>query len=156
GKDQALEPLGKGLAEMLISDLAGATDGVKIVERARLEEVLAEQKLGRSGKVDTRTAARIGKLLGARYLVLGSYFDAMGTFRADPRLVDVETGEIVKALGATGKPDDFLALEQGLADGLRQAIAKLPAPAGAAAAAAAAHAEHHASPKPPKHLKNGT
>src|SRR5947209_5082414 len=78
GKNAELAPLSKGLAQMLISDLA-AVDTVRVVEREQLQAVLDEQKLSHSGKIDTRTAARIGKLLGARYLVLGTYFDAVGT-----------------------------------------------------------------------------
>src|SRR4029077_14015275 len=93
---------GKGVAQMLISDLA-AIDTIRVVERERLQAVLDEQKLGHGGKIDSRTAARIGKLLGARYLVLGTYFDAMGAFRADARLVNVETCQIVKSIGANGK-----------------------------------------------------
>jgi len=149
GKDAALEPLRQGLAQMLISDLA-SLGGVKVVERERLQEVLKEQQLGTSGKLDPSTAARIGKLLGARYLVLGSYFDALGTLRADARLVDVETGEIVKSIGAGGKADDFLALEESLARGLRDAMGPL-GPQGAPAAAPRA-----APPKPPRKLKAKT
>ena len=127
GKNAELEPLSKGLAQMLISDLA-AVDTIRVVERERLQAVLDEQKLGHGGKIDGRTAARIGKLLGARYLVLGTYFDAMGAFRADARLVNVETGQIVKSIGANGKAEDFMSLEQTLAEGLRKATAELPPP----------------------------
>lgn len=148
GKDAALEPLRQGLAQMLISDLT-SLDGVKVVERERLQDVLNEQHLGTSGKVDARTAARIGKLLGARYLVFGGYFDALNSFRADARLVDVETGEIVRSIGATGKADDFLVLEQSLADGLRGAMGPLARPGGAPPAS-------HAAPKPPRKLKTKT
>lgn len=147
GKDTTLEPLRQGLAQMLISDLA-SLDGVKVVERERLQDVLNEQHLAASGKVDARTAARLGKLLGARYLVLGRYFDALGTFRADARLVDVESGEIVKSIGAGGKADDFLVLEQTLADGLRGAMGPLARPGAAAPS--------HAVPKPPHKLKTKT
>ena len=127
GKNAELEPLSKGLAQMLISDLA-AVETIRVVERERLQAVLDEQKLGRGGKIDGRTAARIGKLLGARYLVLGTYFDAMGAFRADARLVNVETGQIVKSIGANGKAEDFMSLEQTLAEGLCKAAAELPPP----------------------------
>ena len=127
GKNAELEPLSKGLAQMLISDLA-AVDTIRVVERERLQAVLDEQKLGRGGKIDGRTAARIGKLLGARYLVLGTYFDAMGAFRADARLVNVETGQIVKSIGASGKAEDFMSLEQTLAEGLCKAATELPPP----------------------------
>jgi TolB-like protein len=170
GKNAELAPLSKGLAQMLISDLA-AVDTVLVVERERLQAVLDEQKLGeswkKSGKLDSRTAARIGKLLGARYLVLGTYFDAVGAFRADARLVDVETGQIVKSIGANGKAEDFISLEQILADGLCKAVAQLPSPPGSD------HAEHKDAehgggehgvarppvrriPKPPRGLKAST
>jgi len=156
GKDASLEPLRQGLAQMLISDL-GALDAVKVVERERLQDILKEQKLGTSGKVDARTAARIGKLLGARYLVFGSYFDAMNTFRADARLVDVETGEIVKSIGASGKADEFLALEQSLADGLRGAVTALPAMSTAPAGGTpAVTPPRPPAPRPPRHLKTKT
>lgn len=150
GRDAGLEPLRQGLAQMLIGDLTSLA-GVKVVERDRLQDVLNEQHLGASGKVDARTAARIGKLLGARYLVLGHYFDALNTFRADARLVDVQTGEIVKSIGATGKADDFLILEQSLATGLRDALGTLAKPAGVVPVAPARPA-----PTPPRRLKTKT
>src|ERR1700759_3401630 len=78
GKDADMAVLKKGLAQMLISDLS-ALDGVRLVERDRLEEILAELKLAQSGKIDPATAAKVGKLLGARYMVLGGYFDPIGT-----------------------------------------------------------------------------
>jgi TolB-like protein len=159
GHDASLEALRKGLAQMLISDLAAA-DNLRVVERERLQAVLEEHKLAKSGKIDAATAARVGKLLGARYLVLGSYFDALGAFRVDARLVDVETGEVVKSVGANGKADDFLALEQSLAEGLRQAASKLAAaPPGRAAAGSpsrAAGTERRVTLKLPKRLKTET
>jgi TolB-like protein len=111
GKAADLEVLRKGLAQMLISDLAGQ-ETCQVVERERLEAVLAEQKLGYSGKLDKATAARLGKLLGARYIILGGYFELKGALRVDARLVSVETGEILGSTGSTGKPDDFLSVEQ--------------------------------------------
>lgn len=113
GKDGELAVLRKGLAEMLISDLS-ALDGIRLVERDRLEEILGELKLQQSTKIDPATAARVGKLLGARYMVLGGYFELMHTLRADARVVEVETGRVLKSTGAQGKPDDFLAVEQQL------------------------------------------
>jgi TolB-like protein len=113
GKDAELGVLRKGLAQMLISDLS-AIDGVRLVERDRLEEILAELKLGQSGKIDPASAAKVGKLLGARYMVLGGYFDLMETLRADARVVEVETGKVVQSIGASGKPQDFLGVEQKL------------------------------------------
>jgi TolB-like protein len=127
GKDATLEPLREGLAQMLITDVQSFAN-VNVVERSRLAAVLAEQKLGRSGKVDAITAARVGKLLGARFLVLGNFFDLGPSLRIDARVVEVETGKIVRAVGVTGTSADFLAIEQDLAGKLSEAIAAaLPA-----------------------------
>jgi TolB-like protein len=113
GKDDDMAALRKGLAQMMISDLS-ALDAIQLVERERLEEVLAELKLGQSGKLDAASAARAGKLLGARYMVLGSYFDLKDTLRVDARVVEVETGKVLQSVGASGASDDFLTLEQKL------------------------------------------
>jgi TolB-like protein len=131
GTTEDMGLLRKGLAQMLISDLA-RVDAVQLVERDRLEAVLAELKLAKSGAVDPTTAAKVGKLLGARYLVLGGYFDLAGTLRVDARVVEVETGRLVQSVAASGKPDDFLAIEQKLAADLGAVLAaelKLPAAA---------------------------
>jgi TolB-like protein len=113
GKDDQLGLLRKGLAQMMISDLS-AVDAVQLVERDRLEEILAELKLGQSNKIDPASAAKVGKLLGARYLILGGYFDLKNMLRVDARVVEVETGKVVQSVGATGDADNFLALEQKL------------------------------------------
>jgi TolB-like protein len=146
GKDADMGVLRKGLAQMLISDLS-TLDGVRLVERDRLEEILAELKLQQSGKLDPSTAAKVGKLLGARYLVLGGYFDLMDTLRADARVVEVETGKVVQSTGATGKPQDFLGVEQTLSDGIRKILATRATAAAATAVLA---------PKPPAQLKTKT
>src|SRR5215468_2522022 len=117
GKDAELALLRKGLAQMLISDLAG-NESIRVVERERLQDVLAELKLQASSKIDQASAVKAGKLLGARYLVLGAYFDVMKSFRADARIVDVETGQVLFSSGGTAKPDDVLLLEQKLAGDL--------------------------------------
>jgi len=122
GKDPNLEPLRKGLARMLISDLSANT-AFQIVERERLEEVLAELKLSQSKAVDPKTATRIGKLLSVHYLVLGGYFELAGQLRIDARLVEVETGKVIRSTGYQRKPEDFLELEQKIALDLASALA---------------------------------
>src|SRR3954471_25047071 len=121
GKDQELEPLRKGLAQMLITDFSAAPQ-VRVVERARLKALLEEQKLGQSGKVDPASAARLGKLLGARFLVLGSFFDLKSVLRIDARVVEVETWRIVRSVGAAGAADDFWTLEKTLAEKLGEVL----------------------------------
>jgi len=66
------------------------------VERQEIQRLLDEQNLSAQGRVDPQTAAKVGKLVGARYTVLGTFIDFYGDFRVDVRLVNTETGEIVK------------------------------------------------------------
>jgi len=134
GKDEELGVLRKGLAQMLISDLAGG-NGYTVVERARLQDLIDEMQLGQSKKFDRKTAAKIGKLLGARYLVLGSYFSLFGTLKIDACVVNVETGANVRCVGAGGKPEDFIHMQQELSGGLAPILAaELPATEASAAA----------------------
>lgn len=63
--------VGWELSGMLSNELA-ATRAFTVVERAKLESVLAEQNLGASGRVASGTAASIGKITGAQYLVMGT------------------------------------------------------------------------------------
>ncbi len=119
-----LEPLKVGLSQMMTTDLVGA-GGAKVVERVQLQSVLDELKLGHSAVVDKDTSAKVGKLLGAEYLVLGSYFSLGGTLRVDARLVRVETGEIVHAFGQNGAVGDLFDLERRVAASFRDRLGEL-------------------------------
>lgn len=131
GKTPEMEVLRKGLAQMLISDLSGF-GAVKLVERDRLQEILEELDLGKSSKFDAATVARIGRLLGAQYLVMGDYFDLLNSLRVDARVIEVKTGQILRSLGARGSADELFTLEQKLAQDLNKVLeeiaATLPAP----------------------------
>ena len=96
GQDKEnFDALEVGIAGMLISELS-ANPAARLVERETLQKLLEEQKLGAEGKVTPETAAKIGKVVGARYVVLGNFIDFYGDFRVDVRLVSVETSEIIK------------------------------------------------------------
>ena len=62
---------GRDLAGMLTNELA-STEKFRLVEREKLNAVLEEQDLGASGRVARGSAAKIGKLTGAKYLVMGT------------------------------------------------------------------------------------
>lgn len=106
--------LRKGLNQMLVTDLVG-TPGITVVERVRLEEVLSELELNRKNKIDRTSAVRVGKLLGARYLVMGSYFDFKDTLHVAITVVDVETGAVVGGVRDHKAISEFWSLEQLLA-----------------------------------------
>jgi TolB-like protein len=91
------QALQKGLAGMLISELA-QNPAARLVDRENIQQVLGEQDLGADGRVDAGTAAKVGRLVGARYMVMGSFVDLDEAFRVDAQLVDVQTGEILKVV----------------------------------------------------------
>jgi len=124
GKDPELFGLKKGLASMMLSELSNVNE-VRFVERERIQAILDELKLSSSKAMDKKTAARMGKLLGARYLVMGTYFTMLKNMRIDARLIEVETGKIVKSVGATGKMDDFMSLVSQLTTKLEGALKAL-------------------------------
>ena len=89
-------------ADMLITGLVQA-GRFTVVERERLEAVLAEQQLTQSGRVDPATAARVGRLLGAELVVFGLVTQAaeqkIDKFAYD--LVHVEVAVDVRAVNTT-------------------------------------------------------
>jgi serine/threonine protein kinase len=103
---RSLTALEKGLCAMMIGDLTASGD-YQVVERERIEAVLRELKLSHEVGFDQATAARVGRLLGAQQLVLGSYFELLEHFRIDARIVDVETGVTLAASGVEGEPAHF-------------------------------------------------
>ena len=111
GGEESMEKLKKGLADMLISDLSNVRM-LNIVERDKLESIIKEQKLSHSSEFDPTTAAKIGKLLGAKQIVVGSYFEMFGSLRIDARFINVETGTISKAEGVEGETANFFNLQK--------------------------------------------
>lgn len=116
------QPLSKGLADMLITDLA-ATEGLVVVERERLQQVVDEIKLGTGKFIDPATAQKLGKGLGASHMLIGGFLVSQGKLRVDARMVEVGTGKIGLVAQETGASDDVFAVEAKLADKLRSALA---------------------------------
>lgn len=102
-----LQPLSKGLADLFITEFA-SLKSFDVVERAKLESLLQEMALGQSGLVEESSASEVGKMLGAQYLVFGSFMNLYkNQFRIDVRIVNVETGLTLKAEEETGKLKDL-------------------------------------------------
>ena len=132
-----LAPLSKGIADLLITDL-GMNPGIRVVERENIQQLLDEQRLAQDGRVDDATAARIGKLLGAKHMVTGSFItDRSGQMVLTLKAIDSETGRIAWTHRDQGKTDDFLTLVAKVAGAANTGL-KLPALTSQAKAAAAA------------------
>ncbi len=106
---------GEGVSDMLTTALVKSGEFV-VIERKELGKIMEEQHLGASGQVTPETAAKVGKLLGADLLVLGSLSELGTKDRAvsggsnlfgaainaksaraavDIRLVNSTTGEVI-------------------------------------------------------------
>jgi curli biogenesis system outer membrane secretion channel CsgG len=67
------QDIGKGIADLVVDGLV--EDGsYRVIERKRLDAILAEQNFSNSDRADPSAAktAQIGKALGVRYLIVGS------------------------------------------------------------------------------------
>ncbi len=119
-------PLSKGLAEMMITELSANTN-IRVVERDRLQALMAEQELGATGRVEKETAAKMGKTLGALHMLMGSFvIDPKQRIRLDVRAINTETSELEYATSVTGKADNMLELLGALGTKLNAGL-KLPA-----------------------------
>jgi len=117
--------VGWELSSMLSNELSNTGD-FTVVERAKLEPVLREQDLAASGRIAQGTAAQIGKMTGAQYLVMGtvSAFEANTSntgggisfggisiggkkgeayMAIDLRVVDTTTSEVVHSRTVEGR-----------------------------------------------------
>jgi tetratricopeptide (TPR) repeat protein len=93
--DSTLMPLGYGLADLLLSDLAISSQLV-VVDRVRISAILRELELSHSGRVDTLSAPQLGKLVGASRLVNGAITPLPKKGLAvDARVTNVEHGTAV-------------------------------------------------------------
>lgn len=113
--------LGSGVADIFVTELF-RSEQFRITERAELDKVISEQNLSTSGRVDSATAAEVGRITGAELIVLGSLSEfgiasmggggkLLGVFggssetvtarvTVDIRIVDADTAEIL-AIGSS-------------------------------------------------------
>lgn len=117
--------VGKGIADELITALLEKKK-FRLIEREQIDKILAEQNFGMSGRVDAKSAAAIGKILGVDFLIIGRVtdfaFHSSGTALAsgklgaglgvksttarvviDARMVNTSTAEIVASVNGKGE-----------------------------------------------------
>ena len=100
----------KGKVDLKMSDMLTTalfnTKRFDIVERNKIDKVFQEQNFGMSGMVDANSAAEVGKLLGAEYVVFGSITSATrkDIDKFGYMLIRIEVGIDVRAVNtSTGK-----------------------------------------------------
>jgi TolB-like protein len=100
--------MGKGIMDLMITDLASGTK-VRVVDRERVNKLLEEQNLTKSGAIDANTAIRVGKLFGACYSIYGGYMRlASGEQVLTIRTTNNETGQVENPVKFQTKNDNVL------------------------------------------------
>ena len=125
-----------GLPDVLGATLAGHP-GIRVVDRAALRAAMERSQVSGARRIDAASATQVAKAAGARYVVTGSFADFYGKFRINARVVDGESGEIVKVVSNEDpKLQDraqLAAILQLVSERIVQAIGLPPDPAAAGA-----------------------
>ena len=113
--DTLLRPLGFGLADLLMADLA-KSPALRLVERVQTNAILRELDLVDQGITDPRQAPRVGRLVGARQILIGDAArGTAGTVRLSARVVDVIGGTVQDLVYADAPIDRVIDAEKALA-----------------------------------------
>ncbi len=119
GEGGASVQLGKAITAMLVTEFS-SRDGIRIVERQRINDLIREMDLSYSGRVEE--AIEIGKLLGMQYVLLGQVTSIVDNLRMDIRAVDVETSEVVTVMKKSDKTSELFSVVVDLADDFGEAL----------------------------------
>jgi TolB-like protein len=120
--DTSFSALSRGLAELIITDLA-VIRSLRLLERMHVGTLLEELRLGREGRVEPATAARMGRLLRAERLVQGvaTITSAQAPVRIELAVV-ASDGGVRPGAQVSGAFADLLDLEKQLVIGLGQQL----------------------------------
>jgi len=101
GDKFSTDGLGSMVAEWFVTALV--KDGrFEVIERALLQTIIAEQKLGETGVLDDSSASQIGKILGVKIIISGSVLNLGKMVEINARIISVEDGTIGAAESIKG------------------------------------------------------
>jgi TolB-like protein len=93
--------LARAIPAALTAGLA-RNPGISTVDRARAQAALDESGAAKGSRLDAAAAAKVGKQVGASYVVAGTFVDYYGKVRIDARLIDAGNGTILQVV-STGQ-----------------------------------------------------
>jgi len=92
-----------------IVDVINRADRYTIVERSALQAALKEMEISTSGMVDDSTAAAIGKLAGAKFILISNLIVDDGITYLAARIVSVETGQVSETAMLQKEEEEYIA-----------------------------------------------
>jgi len=144
---RSLDPLQAGIPDLLTAFLAPGSDRLEIVERSKLDVLLAEQSLRWENVMEKKSYGELGRLAQARYLVRGSFISQGRTLRIQALLYETETMRLVKSFEAQGEPASLNAMLDKIASELASSLS-----GGVQASPAVRRAELPSDPDPQVNL----
>lgn len=88
--------LRRSLSENLTAQLL-QVPGLPVVERQRLRDVLAEQKLAGDQLADADTRLRLGRIVGAARMVFGGFFVLGDQVQVHVRVIDTASSRVISS-----------------------------------------------------------
>jgi len=132
GPSVELASLGKALARMLVTDLS-RMQGLKVVQRERMEKFVAETGIGERGLASSETAVLAGRALGADYVVQGTFGATSKQITVEVTMGSRESPQGLLSSTFSGATAEFLRLEQQVVSAIAKQLgvepAKSPTPA---------------------------
>jgi len=123
----------------------GTSGELRVIERRELLRLLQEQKLGSSELASKEGRLELGKIAGAQTIVFGGFAAIGDVLSVNARIVDVESGMVLKSTSAHGDVSTARELGQQLARDLAKdlgiTVARTAAAAGVADERSLAEAE---------------
>jgi len=114
GLDTSMSALGYGLADLLRVDLSKSRQ-IRIVDRIRLDAIMRELQLASSGRADSTTAPRIGRLTQARRMVYGALDSRAGTMGVSVGVADATTRQVRSAITTRTSLNQIFDIEKQIA-----------------------------------------
>ena len=88
------------------------TGAFNLIEKQRMDAIMAEQAFQQTGCTSEDCAVRLGKLLNVRRIIVGNFGRLLGEYFISVRVVDVENGKITYADDIKG--DSASAIQSGI------------------------------------------
>jgi len=113
GSDSTLAPLGRGLAELITTDLSQSSQ-LTVVERARLQALLDEMQLQQGGATDAATNVRAGRIIQAGRIVSGQIMQSEQRLRVDAAIVNTSTSQAAGGAANENTLDMLLEIQKNI------------------------------------------
>lgn len=120
-KDPRAAHLGEGASEHIITHLV-QSGAVEIVEEAQLDKAIKRMAKGQTGFFEEKNALELGRMVNARYVIVGTVQLFGYQVAINSRLLEVETSKLVIAESIHGKYTDIFALYEKLATRLKDSL----------------------------------